>query len=193
MAFRFIAYAVSAAYVSAFAEVADFKKITIEKYGELKDALAANSNHDSLKRLIDKNFDVPYISSRACCGKLSSAQAHKLDEPVKRFMCHLFDGEAMRKVSESTMDDKSVSVIAKNTTVFVNSKLSDGTECTVVFLKDTSKIIDIRCVGISLAKVLDTIISKYCERKQINFKSKKLAERITIVIQAIDWHINGQV
>jgi hypothetical protein len=91
------------------------------------------------------------------------------------------------------MDEKSVLVTTKSTTVFVNSKLSDGTEFTVVFLKDTCKIIDIRCVGISLIKVLDTITSKYCERKQISFKSKKLDERIDIVIQAIDWHINGQV
>jgi ABC-type transporter MlaC component len=173
----------------ATANAQGFKASTKGVYDALR---AVTDDQEDIRRILKKSFDIKYIAAKACGHKLSDAETEKLEDAVLKFGCFLLEGEAIKKVTAATMDTKDMSVTSKKTTTFVNSRLSDGTEFTVIFRNENRKIIDIRCVGISLAKVLDTVISKFCETQKINFKLKKLNERIDIIKKAIDWHIDGQ-
>jgi hypothetical protein len=169
----------------------DFKKLTEEKYNELRKLLKENSSPEALENFVEKNFDVAYVASNACRHKLSDGQVNKLRDPVKKFSRFLFKGEAIQKVIDSTMNVKKMLVTTKKTMTFVNSELSDGTKFTTIF-RANGVLIDIRCVGISLIRILDTIIEKYCTTQKTNFRSKSVDERIDIIVKAIEWHINGQ-
>jgi hypothetical protein len=189
---KFVFYAISAVCMSSFAKGTDFVGVTVEVFGKLKNAIEGSSNRDAIKCLIIENFDMQYIVSKLCHAELTSDKVQELRDLLVDTMLGLLSGEAMGTVTKETLDAKSISVVEKKNTVFVKCKLSDDTELTIVYRKDSGKIIDIRCVGISLAKVPETIVQKYCDANNLNYKAMNLDQRVETAKQALRWHINGQ-